>query len=1187
MTDPARIHSPDSQDYASAQRAQSEAADPLRSAWVEANAGSGKTKVLIDRVARLLLDRPDGRAGARPDSILCVTYTKAAASEMQSRLFSRLGDWSVADDTELRKQLAKLEGRAPHDYSSEALRQARSLFARALETPGGLRIETIHAFCARVLRRFPLEAGISPGFQEIEDAEADALWRKVLSERLEEVVEAHPHALRVVALTAGGRGVNAALDALKFKRQDIRAFKEGIGSSDPGAIANAVNSALNAPSETPEEILSAAMGSDFPDTDIRQAIEELSNISGGKSDQKLLTHLSQLLELSDLDERWLCYLNAIAGAKHDWPSKSNPFTSKVPPGGAVVNLFARKADSETPEGLEITRIKAVQAKLATARAAERSIALLTLGLPIVENYQTEKALRAALDFDDLIDRTRRLLTQSSVAQWVLYKLDGGLTHILLDEAQDTSPPQWSLMNALVAEFHAGLGGERRADPRTQFVVGDPKQSIYSFQGANQEHFDAEKQHFITREEALNPDLNMPDMTMSFRSSPEILTFVDEVRARVPLDQATTGSLPPRDADISHHLPRRANQPGRVDLWPLEMPSPAEEQVSDWTAPTNHMPEDAPRRRLAQNIASHVRAMLDRGEAIWGENEDGSWSQNPIQPKDILILVRTRNELFEALIASLKKENLPVAGADRLKLLENLGVQDCLNLIRFALQPRDDLALAEILRGPFCGLVDDDRHLFALAHDRANNETLWDRLQNSTDETFAQASKFAQLLIEARSLPAFDFLSKALAYKGEGDLSGLDHLIQRLGEPVRDPVRALMSAALGRDMQEAASLQAFLFEVEHQNTELKRELGDSGGAIRVMTVHGAKGLQSPLVILPDTTAGTKASDDPILCHDDGTPLYAPSKARDDATMSELRALRQAASERESRRLLYVALTRASDRLIICGAGNGRIKSGYAPASWYRWCLLAMNGLIAAKDEAELPAIPEAVLSFGPEAPHLDPHLPGQAMKMEKPNWINRQVQAPNPPVRLAAPSHLLDDESLVARPFGAKRTAALRRGRLIHDLLQTLPEIESDAREETARRFLDRDPDLTDDAAAEILQVTLSTLNHPEFGAVFAPGGRSEAAIVGTLHDGQMINGRVDRLIISDDEILIIDYKTDRPAPSNAAHVGPAYLVQMAAYQKVLGDLYPKRPIKCALLYTDGPALIELTDAQLSASLNRL
>ncbi len=1196
MTDLMPIPSPDSPAFDAAKQAQALAADPARSAWVEANAGSGKTKVLIDRVARLLLRRPDGSKGAPPSSILCVTYTKAAANEMLSRLFSRLGDWSIASDDELRKQLATLEGRAPGDYDRDALKQARSLFARALETPGGLRIETIHAFCARILRRFPLEAGISPGFTEIEDKEADALWNGVLSDRLETAAEAHPEALRILSQTTGGLGVNAALDALKYKRQDIAAFARQLGQSsgdvDQVELAATIRAALNAPDQTPEDILHAAMVDDLPKADLIAAVEELNETTRGKSDDKLFEALCALLDEPDAALAYTHYLNAIAGSKHDWPSKSNPYTSKVPTGGAVIDLYARDARKGDPEGREITRMKAVQARLSAAQAAERTLALLTIGLPMVAAYAREKTLRAALDFDDLIDYTRRLLTRSNAAEWVLFKLDGGLTHILLDEAQDTSPPQWALINALVKEFQSGAGREGRPEPRTQFVVGDPKQSIYSFQGANQDHFIAQKQAFLRREEpvaeAHGHGVNLPEMAMSFRSSPEVLTFVDEVRARVPLNDAATDTLPPIDADLKPHQVRRANQPGRVELWPLQMPQPSDGDETDWTTPVNHMPEDAPRRRLARQVAEAVRAMIDRGETIWREGDDGQWTRRAIQPEDVLILVRSRNELFEALIDNLKQQELPVAGADRLKLLDNIGVQDCLNLIRFALQPADDLTLAEILRGPFCGLTDDDQHLFELAHRRAPGETLWSRLSDTSHTPFIPASQLLASLLETRHLPAFDFLTYHLMNRSKDGLSGWDRLVQRLGEPVRDPVRALLSSALGHDMSEPASLQAFLAEIEGQDTELKRELGEPNGAVRVMTVHGAKGLQSPIVILPDTTGATKTSDDPVFFDADGTPLYAPSQRFDCPVTTALREHRNIASERESRRLLYVALTRASDRLIICGAGLGNSKSGYARTSWYRWCLTAMSALNGDEpDLTDLPSIPEQTLTFGPESPCTAPYQSADKTAAKAPDWLRQLAQTPAPPMRLAAPSRLLEDQTRVAAPFGQNRSAALRRGRLIHALLQTLPDLAPDTRRARAEHFLARAPETTPEERAEMLAVTLQTLDHPEFAPVFAPGGRNEAAIVGTLPSGQMVNGRVDRLIITETEILIIDYKTDRPAPADASAIHDAYIVQMAAYRTVLQQLYPSKSVNCALLYTDGPKLIRLDGQQMSASLNRV
>ena len=1179
------MKSPDSAAFDAAKQAQASAADPTQSAWVEANAGSGKTKVLIDRVARLLLRRPDGRPGALPDSILCITYTKAAANEMLSRLYARLGDWAVASDEALRKSLALLEGRSPSSYDQEDFREARRLFARALETPGGLRIETIHAFCARILRRFPLEAGVSPGFNAIEEDEANALWRSVLALHLEDAAARKPQAMSVLADATGGLGIAAALDALKYQRQALNAFKASIRSNSE--LTDRIRAASGAGKQSPLEILQNAMGVALPETALKQAREALSGLEKpGKGDLKLLQALTAMAESEDPEHRYKLYMDAIAGSKWDFPSGSNPYTAKAGP--IVADLFSRNLKTDTPEGREITRMKAVQAALNSAALAERSIALMEIGLPMVEAYAREKRQRGALDFDDLIGYTRALLTRSNAAEWVLYKLDGGLTHLLLDEAQDTSPAQWALINALVTEFQSGLGRDRAADPRTQFVVGDSKQSIYSFQGADQQQFEAERQGFLLREEtvALSEErqVNLPEMAMSFRSTPEVLTFVDEVRAHVPLSDATTDPLPPVDADLRPHAPRRANQSGRVELWPLEQPGSADGEDSAWTTPTDHVPADAPRRRLASRVAEQVRRMLDQSESVWRENSDGSWARAPVRPEDILILVRSRNELFDSLIESLKQEGVPVAGADRLHLLDNLGVQDCLNLVRFTLQPGDDLTLAEILRGPFCGLVDDDVHLYALAHNRAPGVTLWQQLNQSDARAFQAAKSFCQGLIDRADWPAFEFLTHALTTRDMARTSGWDRLIQRLGEPVRDPVQALVSGALSHDMAEARSLQAYLAKIEGQDTVLKRELGEPEDAVRVMTVHGAKGLQSPIVILPDTTGATKPVSETVFFTPDGTPLYSPSSRTDAAATTILREAGNAAAERESRRLLYVALTRASDRLVIAGAGIGNRISGYAKSSWYRWCLTAMRAL---RDEEISDDVPNVRLDYGPPvitAPHAD------AEKREAsviPVWLINPAETPVPPLRLAAPSRLTEDRSAVIQPFGPDRKAALRRGRLIHGLLQTLPEVSETSRETAGRRFLARAPDLSQSEIDEMISVTLRTLANPEFGEIFAPGGRSEAAIVGALPGGQMVNGRVDRLLIQSDQILIIDYKTDRPAPKDAVAVETAYWVQMAAYRAVMITLFPDRPVRCALLYTDGPRLIELDSDEMSESLNRV
>lgn len=1179
------LQSPDTPDFEAAKAAQAQAAHPAQSAWVEANAGSGKTKVLIDRVARLLLRRSETQPGARPDSILCITYTKAAANEMLARLYKQLGDWAVASNDVLRDSLAMLEGRPPAAYQEDDFREARRLFARALETPGGLRIETIHAFCARILRRFPLEAGVAPGFAAIEEDEANSLWRAVLAAQLEHSAERHPEAMTCLARATGGLGISAALEALKFQRQALTRFVNQTHSDSERT--ERIRQACNAGPDQPDEILRTAMAVELPIAAIRACIANLASLeSPKKADLKLLTALRTVIESDDPGHRYDVYMSALAGANRDFPGGSDPYTKVAGP--VVVDLFSRNLKKGTPEGREITRMKAVQTALRAAQLAERSLALMQVGLPLVAAYAQEKRKHGALDFDDLIARTSALLTQSSAAEWVLFKLDGGLSHLLLDEAQDTSPQQWTLINALVEEFQSGQGRDRITEPRTQFVVGDSKQSIYSFQGADQQKYEAEHLKFVAREEAVaaaeDRAVNQPEMAMSFRSTPEILTFVDEVRARIPLSDSATDPLPPVDADLTRHAPRRANQPGRVELWPLELPLESEDEDA-WTTPTDHVSVNAPRRRLARSIARRVREMLNRGDAVWRAGKNGDWKRRPIRPEDVLILVRSRNELFEALIESLKQEGIPVAGADRLRLLDNLGVQDCLNLIRFALQPGDDLALAEILRGPFCGLVDDDRHLFILSHGRASGETVWDRLSHNEDDAFATARAFCQTLLDRRDLPAFEFLTGALTARDPDGLSGWDKLIQRLGEPVRDPVQALVSGALSHDMREPCSLQAYLARVEGQNTVLKRELGDPDGAVRVMTVHGAKGLQSPVVILPDTTGATKPVSDAIFFSSDGAPLYSPSSKTDAPVTTHLRDAANAAAERESRRLLYVALTRAADYLIIAGAGTRAPKIGYAKSSWYRWCLTAMRALAGEDPDTETP--PETLLAFGADPITAPLSAPPTKSERTSPDWLTRPAPSAAPPLRLAAPSRLTEDRSAVLAPFGPDRKAALRRGRLIHGLLQTLPEIAPADREAVGGRFLARAADLSGAEQAEMLSVTLRTLEIPAFAHVFGPGGRSEAAIVGALPGGQMVNGRVDRLIIGPDQILIIDYKTDRPAPETAAHVEIAYWVQMAAYRAVLQTLYPDRTVACALLYTDGPRLIELPGRDLSESLKRV
>ncbi|MCI4645444.1 MAG: double-strand break repair helicase AddA [Hyphomonadaceae bacterium] len=1150
------VFPPDSADYQAAGRAQAIAADPDHSAWVSANAGSGKTKVLIDRVARLLLK------GARPDSILCITYTRAAANEMISRLFRQLGAWSVMEDSELAGRLAALEARQADSYADAEIKHARALFARALETPGGLRIETIHAFCARLLRRFPLEAEISPGFRDLEERDAERLWQTAIRASLIHLAEQTPEMVRELTLEGGGFGLGAALGLVRGSGGKL--------ALDPDMVREELCAALGAPNMPAEAILQKAVIEDLPTGDYQQAIETLRQ--GSANDLKLAAKLTEMLNTSDAAAR-MGLLRTLWTKSDGTPREKSPYTKKV--ASMLDDLLA----TSVPEGREITRLRSAETAWHAALAVDRTVALVQLAGPILAGYATEKAARGALDFEDLIGAARHLLTRSGMAAWVLYKLDGGISHVLLDEAQDTSPDQWDLIRTLTAEFFAGMGSEHAQDPRTLFVVGDEKQSIYSFQGAEPREFLAGRQAFSERTLGTG---QTPDMNMSFRSSPEVLHFVDTVFESDRFDGAPFSEMPPEEADLMVHTARRANQPGCVEVWPME--APIEPDTDDpWEPPVNAMSEDAPKARLAAEVAQAVAGLIARKEAVWTENDDRSWSRRPAGPGDVLILVRKRKGgLFDALIQNLKKCGLPVAGADRLTLADHIGVQDLLNLIRFALFPEDDLTLAEILRGPFCDLVDDDRHLFPLAHGRGQ-ASLWSRLQAHEDLAFQPAKAFLEAVQARRDMPPFEFLTAVLDRPVLDTQTGWDRIGARLGTPARDPVEALLSRALAHDSAAGASLQTFLIAMERDESEIKRDLAEAGGAVRVMTVHGAKGLQAPIVILPDTTAPPPAAPGSLLSVN-GLPVWAPRKDEDTDRLAAARLRAAARAQEEARRLLYVALTRAQDRLVICGAWHGRkTGAGFDPASWYGLCANAMERL------AEPVSEESGIVRFGEVPPPAAESEASAEHRPTAPAWLRRPAPEESAGSWAVSPSRLMPDDTPVIDPLGPRPPDHRLRGRLIHALLERLPRLEAADQAAAAETYLARETALSDSERTEIRDTVLATLRDPAMAEVFAPEGRAEAAIVGTgtgWPPGIIINGRVDRLIVREGSILIVDIKTDRPPPRDESGVGEAYLRQMATYANVLATGFPSHEINCALVWTQGPRLMPLSQASLLAALKR-
>ncbi|MFZ1413534.1 MAG: double-strand break repair helicase AddA [Defluviicoccus sp.] len=1126
------------------------AADPTASVWVAASAGTGKTKILTDRVLNLMLE------GTPPERILCLTFTKAAAAEMSSRITDQLAEWAVADDTALMSRLHALVGRP---VEKEALAQARQLFARVLDAPGGMKVQTIHAFCQSLLGRFPLEAGVAPHFAIVDDRDAGELMRSARDSVLRRIGDdADPLARALADLTpylqeVGFAALSAALTRDRGRIADLIERHRGV---EP--VIAAMRDLLRSPDgETAASVRADACRDDAFDHDgLRHCLVVLA--IGFPTDQERGAAITRWLQASAQEREQLFddYLRYF-------------LTEKCLPRKSLITSGPRKRAPEAQEILtrEAERLRAVIVQSRAAVTAEATAAVMRLGSALLAEYQAQKRYRSLLDYDDLIHDSERLLEGGSNAAWVLYKLDGGIDHVLIDEAQDTSPEQWQVIRALTAEFFAGRGS--REVHRTVFAVGDVKQSIFSFQGADPDHFIVNRAHFGDRVRTGGEIWRPIDLSVSFRSTRAVLAAVDAVFAR-----PTAAAGVALDGAAIVHQAYRQLDGGAVEVWPpLAKRTPEAEEP--WMPPTTPIEGDAPQLRLARIIARRIARMI--------ESETLVSQGRPVRAGDIMVLVRRRTPFIAELVRTLKSLRVPVAGIDRMVLSEQIAVMDLLALAHFALLPTDDLTLATVLKSPLIGL--DEETLFRLAHGRTGS--LWQALRAAAVDTplcAAARDTLAHVLAFADSIPPFEFFTRVL-----GPLDGRRKLVGRLGRDVEEAIGEFLQLALGYERTHVASLQGFLHWFETGTAEIKRDLeqGDRD-AVRIMTAHGAKGLQAPIVFLPDTLQLPKAPTAPILWpalpSGERMLLWPPkSDYREEVAEAEQEAKREREMQ-EYRRLLYVAMTRAKDRLIVCGWQTGKNR----PESC--WHALITAGLQAAAERLGLIEEEDAALAadreFDGEARVLRLSYPQQSEPRPEPApprhelpplpaWARTRPAAEAPPPRPLTPS----------RPGGAAAAPSplddagrrFNRGRIIHRLLQTLPALPSAAQARAAEAWLARPAlALTDAERHEIASAVRRVLDDPACAPLFQPGSLAEVPFTGTLA-GRPIAGQVDRLLVGDAIVTVLDYKTDRTVPTAAARVSVGYLRQMAAYRAVLRRIYPERTVRCLLLWTAGPDVMALDD----------
>ncbi len=1124
---------------AAAEEKQRSAADPSVSAWVRANAGTGKTHVLVQRILRLLL------SGANPRSILCLTFTKNAAVEMEARVLARLGEWATSSDEDLKALLATLLDRPP---SEAQIALARCLFATVIDAPGGLAIMTIHSFCERVLRRYSLEANVPPGFAVLTEEEARDALQEACASAFASVLEGPMRAaLELVAAHAGEREFADVLQAMLGKRSEVAHLFSLTAEEHPLPVIEArLRRLFNLSSADTREALLARAASVLDTPKLEQAIAALKG--GSPNDLKSAARFEAARLASGHEAKCDALKEAFA-------------TGKGQPRTSLMTAAVKTRAEALYEGLVAaqTAFLALDEKICGLKLVEGSIALLHLTEAIFARYEAAKRARTALDFDDLIAQTLRLLSRREATEWVLYELDARIDHILIDEAQDTSPEQWEIVARLTFDFFTGQGA-RDLVP-TLFAVGDEKQSIYGFQGAKPELLQAYGTVYEEKAGQAGFSWCAADLNLSFRTLTPILNAVDLV----------SGALPGLQQDNSvRHLAYRPENGGLVEIWQPER-GEKQEKGSVWEPDATEVPAPKPAEALAERIAEQIKHWLDCGEGLASQGR-------PIEPGDILILLRKREPMAKLLQAALKREGIPVAGADRIALTDELAVMDLLVLADALLQPEDDLSAATVLNGPFFGLTEDD--LFKLAYGR--EVSLWQELERDPHYG-AQCRRLEAWRGLARRLSPFDFFAHILEAEGGRKAFGA-----RLGSGCFDALDEFLALAEVFSARPQASLAEFVSFARKSASELKRETDQASREVRIMTVHGAKGLEANIVILADTCGNKGPRPAPVFLLDDNSgapmlPVWAVKGTGGLRPISSAKDEIKAAGQHEQGRLLYVAMTRARDRLYIAGFHNGSLPAG----SWYETIHNALSPMLVEAQDFQGRTILRTNLgeAFRPAARPVP--KPEEAAP---PLWLAAPVPKEQA-LRSLTPSKLMQravPDASAGHRSKRDRETAQALGSLIHRLIEILPALNAGHRAEGARLIASAfSGELS---APERQAATVGVLSLLPAEAL--PSGSRDLCEPGlgvTVLDAKgkpvaSILGQADRICLNEGAATVLDFKSGAlPADT----IRPAHLVQLACYKLALQRIYPDAAIRAELFDTGSGIAKEAADEDLDAALKEV
>lgn len=1105
------------------------AADPNYSVWVEASAGTGKTKVLSDRVLRLLLD------GVNPMRILCLTYTKAAAVEMNNRISERLSKWTIISDDNLAKELQKLF--IKDSLSKEDLlvykERARTLFAVLLDTPGGIKIQTIHSFCQEVLKRFPLEAGITPYFDILDDASSAEALKQIRRELLNEYQVASKSICESMQYLIAHLKENSFADAMRLitaKRNIIADFIRKSNGLDGFLQKLALQLQIKA-NESANDVVSAFMQSIDKDK-CAQNIEALRH--GSKTDfnraETLYKILDDGLQTADFDKYRDIFLTG---------------------NGEIRKTLATKEAQKFDEDIVLRMENEAQRVFATAVICQKTDlyaatkAVFTIAGALNDKYEKYKQQHAKLDYDDLILITKKLLSNSSVASWVLFKLDGGIDHILLDEAQDTSPDQWEIVKSLSEEFFAGLGVS--LNKCTIFAVGDRKQSIYSFQGADPEKFDMMAQYFAKK---IGNDFKKVNLEVSFRSTKAVLDVVNRLFSKKEVAEGVVSR-----GEVVNHLPFRAGEFGHVEIWPLFVAENDKDKVTKTEVllpPMEMKRQISARTKLAQAIAIKIKQMVEQSKL--------NPHKKTLHYSDFMVLVQRRLGFVTEFIRACKAVGVQISGADKLRLSEQIAVQDLISLGQFLLLPNDDLALAEVLKSPLFNLTDDD--LLELCYNR-KGALLWSKLGD--DEKYADIYKELQTLANM-----VDFVRPFELYNYVlNKLNGRLKFIERMGPEVADAIDEFINQTITFEQNHIPSMQNFISWMSKNDIEIKRENEQNDAdVVRIMTVHGSKGLQAPIVFLPDTISFRTDHREMDLLYDNNNAYFPLNGSYYEENCLALNEEQNRKNFEEYKRLLYVALTRAEDQLFICGYSNKK-EEDIADNTWYKMCKQTL---------AELSNSIEDKLVYESFVDDKQESLPIEEKENEDfqtEGWVYQNAVPETALSKPYTPSKPQEDETETdsSSPLLEKGNF-YRRGEIIHKILQFIPN-KAENIAEIMHEFLDKNAtDLSSLQREQIAKEVLSLLKSPEFSELFGNHARNEVPIIGEI-DGKIISAQIDKLVVLKDKIIIVDYKTNRPAAKELSDTPEVYIKQIKTYAKLVSKIYPSLPVKGYILWTNEARLMQV------------